>query len=142
MHHTHEVTGPNPVLPTMQNILVQYFQWQFFDTPKNILQAWQNCLRFNLNYWSVPLLLRTLFSHWRRYRYSYGRGLDFKRYFEAFTFNMISRVLGALMRSVLIVLGIITEILVFLAGTIIFLFWLTFPFLLVGGFLYGVKILF
>jgi len=130
------------VLPTMQNIFIQYFQWQFLDTPKNILQGWQNCLRFNLNYWSVPLLLRTFFSHWRRYRYSYGRGFELKRYFEAFTFNMISRVLGALMRSVLIILGIITEVLVFLAGAVVLLFWLIFPFLLVGGFLYGFKILF
>ena len=124
-----------------QNIFIQYLEWQFFDVPKNILQAWQNCLRFNLNYWSVPLLLKTLFSHWRRYQYSYGKGLNFKRYFEAFTFNMISRVLGAIMRSILIVLGLLTEIFVFLAGAIVFLIWLILPFLLVGGFFYGFKIL-
>jgi len=124
-----------------QNIFIQYLEWQFFDVPKNILQAWQNCLRFNLNYWSVPLLLKTLFSHWRRYQYSYGKGLNFKRYFEAFTFNMISRVLGSIMRSVLIVLGLLTEIFVFLAGAIVFLIWLILPFLLVGGFFYGFKIL-
>jgi len=124
-----------------QNIFIQYLEWQFFDVPKNILQAWQNCLRFNLNYWSVPLLLKTLFSHWRRYQYSYGKGLNFKRYFEAFTFNMISRVLGAIMRSILIVLGLLTEIFVFLAGAIVFLIWLILPFLLAGGFFYGFKIL-
>jgi len=124
-----------------QNIFIQYLEWQFFDVPKNILQAWQNCLRFNLNYWSVPLLLKTLFSHWRRYQYSYGKGFNFKRYFEAFTFNMISRVLGSIMRSVLIVLGLLTEIFVFLAGAIVFLIWLILPFLLVGGFFYGFKIL-
>jgi len=124
-----------------QNIFIQYLEWQFFDVPKNILQAWQNCLRFNLNYWSVPLLLKTLFSHWRRYQYSYGKGLNFKRYFEAFTFNMISRVLGSIMRSVLIVLGLLTEIFVFLAGAIVFLIWLILPFLLAGGFFYGFKIL-
>ena len=126
----------------MQNIILQYLEWHFIDTPKGILGAWKNCLRFNLNYWSVPLLLRTLFSHWRRYRYSYGRGFDFKRYFEVFTFNMISRVLGAVMRSILIILGFFTEILVFLAGAIVFLIWLILPFLLVGGFFYGFKILF
>lgn len=112
------------------------------DTPKGILRAWGNCLKFNLNYWSVPLLLKTLFSHWRRYRYSYGRGFDFKRYFEAFTFNMISRVLGALMRVVLITLGLFTEILVFLAGAVVFLIWLILPLLLIMGFFYGFKILF
>ncbi len=125
-----------------QNILILYLQWQFADVPRAILAGWKNCLRFNLNYWSVPLLLKTLFSHWRRYRYSYGRGFNLKRYFEAFSFNMISRILGTLMRSVLIVLGLLTEILVILAGAIVFFIWLILPLLLIGGIFYGFKTLF
>lgn len=125
-----------------QNIFIQYLEWQFLDKPKNILRAWQNFLKFNLNYWSAPLLLKTLFSHWRRYQYSYGRGFNLGRYFEVFTFNMISRILGAIMRSVFITLGLLTEILVFLAGVMVFLFWLIFPFLLISGLIYGFKILF
>ncbi len=134
--------GPSPIPPTMENIIFQYLEWQFIDTPKGILAGWRNCLKFNLNYWSVPLLLKTWFSHWRRYRYSYGRGFDFKRYFEVFTFNIISRVLGAIMRSVLIIFGVSTEIFVILAGTIVLLVWLLLPLFLVGGFYYGFKILF
>ena len=125
-----------------QNIFIQYFQWQFADVPKNVLKAWKNCLKFNLNYWSVPLLLRTLFSHWRRYKYSYGKGFDFKRYFEVFTFNMISRVLGAILRSVLITIGLATEIFVFLTGLIVILGWLILPFILLVGLFFGFKILF
>ena len=125
-----------------QNIFVQYLAWQFADVPQAILTGWKNCLRFNLNYWSVPLLLKTLFSHWRRYRYSYGRGFNLRRYFEAFSFNMISRVLGTLMRSVLIIFGLLTEILVILVGAIVFFIWLILPLLLIGGIFYGYKILF
>lgn len=124
------------------NIFVLYLEWQFLDTSKAILQGWANCLRFNLNFWSVPLLLKTFFSHWHRYRYSYGKGLDFKRYLESFTFNMISRVLGMIMRSVLIVLGLITEVFVFLAGIIVFFVWLMSPFILTWSLFYGFKILF
>ena len=124
-----------------QNILIQYFVWHFFDAPKGILAGWKNCLKFNLNYWSVPLLTKTLFSHWRRYKYSYGRGFSFTRYFEVFTFNIISRVIGALMRSILIILGIITEVFVFLAGAIVILFWLILIPLLCLGIYYGFKIL-
>ncbi|OGZ24717.1 MAG: hypothetical protein A2896_02445 [Candidatus Nealsonbacteria bacterium RIFCSPLOWO2_01_FULL_43_32] len=126
----------------MQNILIQYLAWQFIDTPKDILGGWRNCLKFNLNYWSVPLLLKTWPAHWRRFRYSYGRGFAFKRYFEVFTFNIISRVMGAFFRSVFIVLGILTEILVVAAGVVVFLAWLFLPLLLAGGFYYGFKILF
>ncbi len=126
----------------MGNILFLYLQWHFIDRPKIILKAWGNCLRFNLNYWSVPVLLKTLFSHWRRYRYSYGKGFSPGRYFEAFSFNMLSRSVGFLLRTVLIATGLITEILVFFIGLIVFLVWLALPFILILGLFYGFKILF
>jgi len=125
-----------------QNIFIKYLVWHFFDTPKGILRAWQNCLEFNLNHWSVPLLFKTWFSPWRRYKYSYGKGFSFSKYFEVFTFNMTSRVIGAIMRSVLIILGSLAEVLVFLLGSIVFLTWLILPLLVFFGFIYGCKILF
>ena len=130
------------IIEVMGNIVIEYIEWHFIDTPKGILRAWKNCLKFNLNYWSVTILLKTFFSHWRRYGYDYGKGFDFKRYFEVFTFNMISRVIGAVLRSVLIVLGILTEIFVILAGLAVFLFWLALPLILILGIFYGFKILF
>ena len=125
----------------MENIIIQYIEWHFVDTPRGILRAWKNCLKFNLNYWSVILLIKTFFSHWRRYRYSYGKGFDFKRYFEVFTFNIISRVLGMILRSVLIIIGLASEIFVFLAGAIIFLFWLILPILIILSLWFGIKAL-
>lgn len=125
----------------MGNIFLLYFQWHYADRPKNIWIGWSNCLKFNLNFWSVPVLLRTLFSHWRRYRYSYGKGFDFKRYIEAFSFNIISRVIGFIMRSVLIAFGLITEVLVFAAGLAVLIIWMILPALLILGFYYGFKIL-
>lgn len=124
-----------------QNIFFQYIEWQFIDSSRGILRAWRNCLKFNLNYWSVVLLLKTFFSHWRRYEYSYGKGFDFKKYFEVFTFNMISRVLGAIMRSFLIVFGLLTEIFIILAGLSVFLFWIFLPFLIILSLWAGIKVL-
>lgn len=125
-----------------QNILLAWFSWQFFDTPKFILQAWQNFLKFNLNYFSVPLLLKTLFSHWRRYRWSYGRGFDLPRYLETFASNLISRILGAIMRSILISIGLLVEFFIILGGIIAFLGWLFLPILLILGMYHGFRILF
>lgn len=126
----------------LKNIVIQYLIWHFYEMSVNILKGWRNFLVFNLNYFSIPLLLKTLFSHWRRYRYSYGRGFDFKRYAEVFSFNMISRVIGAIMRSFLIIIGLLVEIFILLCGAIIFLGWLVLPILLLLGLFFGLKLIF
>jgi hypothetical protein len=124
------------------NIISAFFQWQFFDMPKNILKGWRNFLKFNLNYFSVQTLLKTLFSHWHRYSYSYGKKFDPGRYFEAFIFNMMSRIIGAILRLFFIFIGLLIEIFIFLVGGIIFLGWLILPLLLIGSFFYGFGLLF
>ena len=126
----------------MSNILFQYFSWQFFDVPRFILKAWRNFLVFNLNYFSIPLLIKTLFSHWRRYQWSYGRGFDLKRWIYTFFSNMISRVLGAIMRVILIFIGLLVEVFIFFAGIIVFFGWIILPLLLISGLYFSFKILF
>ena len=125
-----------------QNIFFQYLIWQFWESPKSVLQGWRNFLKFGLNYFSLSLLLKTLFSPWRKYAWSYGKGLDIKRYIEVFFSNLISRILGAILRIFLIIFGILFELFIFLAGLIVFLGWLALPLLLILGFFYGGKFLF
>jgi hypothetical protein len=125
-----------------QNIFIQYFLWYFYDIPKEILKGWKNFLVFNFNYFSIPLLFKTFFSHWRQYKWSYGRGFDPWRYLEAFFSNLISRILGAIMRTFLIVFGILTEILIAIVGAILFLGWILLPILMMAGIYFALKILF
>jgi hypothetical protein len=124
-----------------QNIISQWMVWQFFDVPREILKGWKNFLKFNLNYFSVPLLLRTLFSPWRRYKVSYGKGFDISRYLEALFSNLIFRTLGAIMRSFLIIIGLLVEIFLVFAGIIVFFGWLILPVLLIAGLIFGFKVL-
>ncbi len=106
------------------NIFLQALAWQFYDVPKTILKAWQNFLLFNLNYFSLPILLETFFSHWRRYYYFYGRTFEIWKNIETFIFNMMSRIIGAILRTVFIVFGFLVEVLIILGGAIIFIGWL------------------
>lgn len=98
-------------------------------------------MKFGLNYFSIPLLIRTFFSHWRRYRWSYGRGFDIGRYISVFFSNLISRVMGAAMRTFLILFGVFFESLIFLGGTTIFLGWFFLPALLILSLILGFKII-
>ena len=87
------------------NIFFEALVWQFFDVPKAILIAWKNFLLFNLNYFSIPLLLRTYFSHWHKYSYSYEKVFEFWKNIEVFVFNMMSRIIGAILRTFFIIIG-------------------------------------
>ena len=123
-----------------QNIFLGWLSWQFFEMPGNILKAWRNFLLFNLNYFSIPLLIKTFLSPWRQYQWAYGKGFDVKRYLEAFFSNLISRILGAVLRSFLIFLGLLAEIFITFAGITIFFGWLTLPALLIGGLIFGIQV--
>lgn len=125
-----------------QNIVIQYLIWHFYDVPRGLIKAWQNYLLFNLNYFSLLLLVKTFLAPWRRYVWSYGRGFDLKKYLEALVSNLISRIIGAVVRSFLILIGLVTEIFVFFAGLILIIGWLILPLLLVYGLFFGFKIIF
>lgn len=126
----------------MQNIVFQWLTFQFFDVPKEILKAWKNFLFFGLNYFSIPLLFRTFFSPWRRYKVAKGKGFDFGRFFEALLSNLIFRLLGAIMRSFLIFIGLLAEAFIIFTGLIVFLGWLVLPILLILSLYHGFRILF
>lgn len=129
------------VFSLSQNIIVQYLIWYFFDVSMEILKGWGNFLIFNLNYFSIPLLFKTIFSHWRRYKWDYGRGFDISRYLEAFFSNLISRILGAIMRVVLIFIGILSEVLIFIFGLTLFFGWLFLPVFIIYGLYFSIKII-
>ena len=126
----------------MQDTIFHYFSWHFLEAPRNILAAWKNFLKFNLNYFSISLLLRTLFSPWHKYAWPYPRGFYPGKYLEIFVSNLISRTLGAILRVFMIIIGILAEIFIVFFGILILLSWLALPALLIGGLIFGIKIIF
>jgi len=119
-----------------EGILTSWFLWQFYEMPKFLFSVWNNYFIFATNLFSVPLLLKTLFSPWRKYKWQYPRGFDIGEFFSTLISNFFSRILGAMMRIVLIIVGILFQIFVAIAGLIIFLGWLLIPFIVILGFLF------
>jgi len=124
-----------------ENMLIQLISWHFFEMPKSILMGWRNFLEFCLNFFSVPLLLKTLFSPWRRYKLSYQKGLNIGKNIEVFISNLIFRIFGALLRLCLIFIGLLFEAFILILGFVLFVAWLLLPFLLIGGFMFAIDIL-
>ena len=125
-----------------QTLFLRYLKWHFVDAARDILQGWGNILWFNLNYFSVLLLLRTFFSPWRGIRWQRKRGFAFGDFLFTLASNLISRILGAIMRTFLIVAGLGGEIFLLAAGFMVVAFWIFLPLLILLGFSYGIVLFF
>ncbi len=124
-----------------KNIYLMWLKWHFKEVPLKILKVSKGFLVFNFNYFSVFSLLKTLFAPWRKYKESYGRGFDLKRFLETFIGNMISRTLGLIVRVFLIFVGLLTEIFIFAISVFIFLFWFLSPFISIYLLILGIQLI-
>lgn len=125
----------------MVYLIGDYLWWHFVEVPKQIFKVFKNFLKFGIHYFSVSFLFKTLFSHWHKYSWSYPKGFDFGKYFEVWFSNLISRTIGFILRSFLILGWLFFEVFILLLGTILFLWWIFFPAILIFSFYYGIKIL-
>ncbi len=55
---------------------------------------------------------------------------------------MFSRVIGAILRTFLIIIGFIFEVIIFVLGGVLFFCWLLLPVFLFVSFIFGIKLLF
>ncbi len=120
---------------------MQYLIWHFVEMPKHIFQAWTNLLRFSIDYFSLPILLKTFFSPWKKFSHSYGKSFSFKKYFEVFVFNLMSRTIGAVIRLFFVLLALVFSFFVFISGLFFLLAWILMPLWLVYIFLYGINLI-
>lgn len=123
-----------------RNIFFKWVFWHFTEAAGGILRAWKNFLRFNLGYFSVGSLIKSLLSPWRGDKAAYTRGFDPKQYFNTFFANMISRALGAIIRLVIIAVGLALEAVIFLIGAFVLIFWICLPVIVILGFFYAIGL--
>ena len=116
-----------------ENIIISWIMWHYFEMPQFLFKVWKNYIMFATNFFSLPLLLKTLLSPWRRNAWKYPKGLDIQEIFSVFISNVFSRLMGFGLRFILIIVGAIFQVFVALAGIIIILMWLLLPFITIAG---------
>jgi len=122
-----------------KSIFLTWINWHYSFILQEIFWAWKNIFRFNLYYFSIPTLLSTLFSPWRRYNFSYGKRISFSETIENISFNIFSRIVGMIMRILLITFGIFSQILTILFGTVVVFLWVFLPIIITLGLTFSIK---
>lgn len=118
-----------------------YLYWQFVSGPLWVAAFSLNLQRVLLRSFSVSEMLRTLIAHWHRDAVPY-RGGSISSYFLAFAWNIISRVVGFVVRSMMLVLWMASAIITLVlcgAAAALFLLW---PFAIIVVILLGALMMF
>jgi len=107
---------------------MEFLIWHYSKGLKFYISRWFSYFDWINHYFSVPLLIKTLFAPWKRLIVTdRSPGFNLQKFMEKFTFNIISRGIGAIVRFSLIWVGIILIIFVYIAGILGLLVWLVIP---------------
>ncbi len=118
-----------------------YVQWHYGRAFRDILTVGRNLMWFITHFFSIPLLLKTLFQPWKRIHETYThRGLE--DFFATLVVNLMTRVVGALVRLSIIFVGLAILCAGGVALLAFYVVWAGAPIVVPGMFLYGLGLLF
>jgi len=118
----------------------KFFLWYVNSIKKTSQIVWLLVLK-NLDYFSIPILLKTLFAPWKRDILS-TQNLSLNEKFRIWIFNLLSRLIGAVIRLFTIFFGLFLTLFLFIFGFAVVIIWILLPFLILIGFIYGIILIF
>ena len=108
--------------------LREYVFWHYGEALSDIFAVFKNLLRFGYHFFSLPLLVRTWLSPWYRMSENYGSDwTNFEKIGEAILGNTVMRLVGFVLRTIVIVIGVAFETVLVLFAALFFLAWIAFP---------------
>lgn len=126
----------------LTTILHHYLLWHYSRAFHDLVHVWGNLLWFVAHFFSIPQLTRSLLAPYKRIVEPRGETWNLEDLAGYVIIGLISRILGFLLRSVIIVVGLIVLGVLAVLGIITFLFWIIAPIALLAGILFGLRLLF
>ena len=121
--------------------IFDYLVWHYSRAFRDIFSLWFNFMWFVTHFFSIPLLFRTLFSPWKRLSDEYERA-GIEKMAETFVFNLMSRVLGGVVRSIFLGIGLSMLLLITAVLVILCVVWLFLPALALLSTVWGLSLFF
>lgn len=118
-------------------VLPHYLSWHYTRALRDGLTHVRTFFRFFWNLFSIAELFKTLFAPFERLGQAKPKQFNPEQYFEALATTLVMRVVGMVVRSFFIVLGIAVLVAWLLCALCFFVVWLLLPLmvlaLIVGG---------
>jgi len=107
--------------------MLRYLDWHYFTIWTRLLVLWRNITLFPFYYFSIPLHLRTLFLPWKRQVLSKKPGFHPTDILYVLSFNILSRIIAAIVRLLVIISGLSLMLPLFILAGIPAVIWVAIP---------------
>ena len=116
-----------------------YAKWHYGQGLRELFGVTQNFLWFVVNFFSFKLLFKTLFTPWKRLGENYEGGFDLSALASTLIVNSIMRIVGFVTKTLVLVVGLISYILVAIFAFFILIIWILAPAILLGSIVLSVT---
>ena len=114
------------------SIIHDYFVWHYTQAWWQMWGVWRNFLFVVVHYFSIPQLMKSWFAPFKRTVEGRGDKFSLEDLAAYIIINFLSRVVGAIARTGIIVIGLIALLLTIVGGFVTYLFWMVAPFMIIG----------
>ena len=118
-----------------------YILWHYSRAIIELFGIITNFLWFIYHFFSIPILVSTLFSPWQKMGEEYKKGFHLENNLSAFFVNTMMRIVGFFIRGIVIIFGLIVLVITAILGIFTFILWLTAPVILVIFIISAVKMI-
>ncbi len=123
-------------------IIRHYLLWHYSEAYKELFSVCKNLIWFVVHFFSLPQLLKTLFSPWRRIVEEKKKAWDLEDFASRILINILSRIIGAIMRLLVISIGLVCLIVTLTLAALTCILWVFMPAIIIGCFVLGIVYLF
>ena len=117
-----------------------YFVWHYSRAYRELIHIERNIIWFLFHFFSLPELTRTFLSPWKRLGENYGSIFDTEEFFAALITNVLMRIVGIVMRAIIIVAGIAVLSITLLGAAVMLLLRTLLPLVIVFAFITGIVL--
>lgn len=123
------------------SIVHHYLLWHYSRAYMEIFHVWLNLLWFVVHFFSIPQLMRSWFSPWKRMTEKRERKWDLEDLAGFIIVNIISRIIGFILRTIVIILGLACLFITVAGGFIVYIFWVAAPLAIIAMIWFGITLL-
>ena len=123
------------------SIAHHYLLWHYSRAFLELFHVWFNFIWFVVHFFSIPQLMRSWISPWKRMVEDRGNTWDLEALASFIIIGFISRIIGFILRTVVIFLGLVSLFATIASGLIIHVFWIVAPIAIIGILGFGLTLI-